>query len=243
MAAPYSAPSNVRPQTQWNVESGYNASFVAPSNYLLKRDIFPQIFSAYDERMLYDFLIHSNKTRKTDNTTFRWFEHDNYFHTHTVESFTGTSGAGNAATYTIEEVDHLASGTLSELKQKDEVLVYTATAVVRGYVTATNKTVVQEHTVTIKPIDDSVNLVGLTANGDQIVVISSGASDGAGMTTATSRLPVDYYGYVQIIDTQKVTDGGEAANVAEVTVDGKPYYYHQMVIDGDYEQRAKIENA
>lgn len=243
MAAPYSAPSNTRPGTQWNVESTYNAAFVAPTNYLLQRDIFPQIFDAYDERNLYDFLIHSNKRKLTKNTTFRWLEHDSYFHTHTIESFSGSAGAGNVATYTLEEVDHLASGTLSEIKVKDVVLVYTATAAVRGYVTATNKGTPTAHTVSVDPIDDTVDLVTLSANGDQIVVISSGASDGAGMTTATSRRPVDYFGYVQIIDTQKKANGGEMANHSEVVVDGKPYYYNQMVIDGDFEQRAKIENA
>ena len=242
MAAPYSSDGNVRPGTQWNVESGYDAAFVAPSTYLLKREIRDQIFEAYDERMLYDFLIHANKKSLTKNTTFRWFEHDSYWHTHTIESFTG-SGAGVAIVVTLEEVDHLVSGTLTQLKQKDIVLVYTATGAKRGYVTATNKTAANAHTVTIDPIDDTFDLGAITANGDQIVCISSAASDGAVMTAATSRLPVDYYNYCQIVDTQKKTDGGEAANHSEVMVDGKPYYYNQMVVDGDYEQRVKLENA
>jgi len=238
-----SSADSPRVGTQWNVESAYNASFVSPTQFLLKRDIRKKIFEAYDERALYDFLIHSGKTMKTANTTFRWFEHDSYFHTHTIESKSGAAGAGNPATFTLEEVDHLQTGTLSEIKVKDVVLVYTQTTVVRGYVTATNKTVADAHTVTVDPVDDTVDLVTLSAAADQIVVISSAASDGAVMTTATSRLPVDYFNYVQIIDTQKVSDGGEAANESEVEVDGKPYYYNQMVVDGDFEQRAKIENA
>ncbi len=247
MAAPYSvAGGNVRPGTQWNVQAGYDANFVAPTTYLLKREIRNQIFQAYDERAIYDFLIHSNKTQKSANTTFRWFEHDAYNHTHTIESFTG-SGAGVPIVATLEEVDHLSSGALtgnlSQIKTKDLVIVYTATAAVRGYVTLTDKTSDTAHIVTIDPLDDAVDLGTLTANGNQIVVYSSAASDGAVMTDATSRLPVPYYGYVQIIDTQKKTDGGEAANESEVLVDGKPYYYNQLVADGDLEQRMKIENA
>ncbi len=248
MAAPYSvAAGNVRPGSAWNVESGYDAAFVSPTQFLLKREIRSKIFEAYDERAIYDFLIHSNRTLVSKNTTFRWMEFDSYNHTHTVESFTGSAGAGNPATYTLEEVDHLSSGALtgnlSQIKVKDLVIVYTATAAVRGYVTATNKVTDTAHTVTVDPLDDAVDLVTLSANGNQIVVYSSAASDGAVMTAATSRLPVDYYGYVQIIDTQKKSDGGEAANQSEVMVDGKPYYYNQLVADGDLEQRMKIENA
>lgn len=246
MAAPFSAPANVRPGTQWNVETGYDAAFVSPTTYLLKREIRSSIFSAYDERALYDFLIHSNRTLDSKNTTFRWMEHDSYNHTHTIESFTG-SGAGVAIVVTLEEVDHLNSGALtgnlSQLKQKDQVIVYTATAAVRGYVTLTNKTSDTAHVVTIKPIDTTFDLGAITANGNQIVVFSSAASDGAVMTAATSRIPVDYYNYLQIIDTQKKMDGGELANQSEVMVDGQPYYGLQMVQDGDMEQRNKIENA
>lgn len=246
MAAPYSAPSNVRPGTAWNVEAGYDASFVAPSTYLMKREIRKKIFEAYDERAIYDFLIHSGRTLVSANTQFNWHEFDSFNHTHTIESFTG-SGAGTPIVATLEEVDHLSSGALtgnlSQLKVKDLVIVYTATAAVRGYVTTTDKTTDTAHIVTIDPLDDTVDLGSLTANGDQIVKYSSAASDGAVMTAATSRLPVPYYGYVQIIDTQKKVDGGEAANQAEVEIDGKPYYYNQIVVDGDLEQRMKIENA
>lgn len=248
MAAPYSAAGgNARPGTQWHVESGYDSAFVAPSSYLLKREIRNKIFQAYDERALYDFLIHSNKTLKSANTTFRWFEWDSYNHTHTVESVTGTSGAGNPAVYKLDNADHLDSGALvgnlSQIKVKDLVIVYTATSAVKGYVIATNKAVLTDHTVTVDPLDDAVNLVALSAATNQIVVYSSAASDGAVMTASTARLPVPYYGYVQIIDTQKTTDGGEAANEAEVMVDGKPYFYNQLISDGDLEQRMKIENA
>lgn len=242
MAAPYS-PTNVRPGTQWNVESSYTASFVSPTNYLLKPEVRNKIFQAYDERALYDFLIHSGRTKVTGNTTYRWLEHDSYFHTHTVESVAGSAGAGNAATFTLEEVDHLATGTLSEIKKKDLVIVYTASGARRGYVTATVKTADTAHTVTVNPVDSAIDLVTEGIAGSTIVVFSSAASDGANMTAPTSRLPVEFYGYVQIIDTQKKTNGGESANVSFVEVDGKPYYYHQLVQDGDMEQRMKFENA
>lgn len=237
--------SSPRAGTQWNVESGYTADFVAPSSYILKPDIRNQIFDAYNEQTLYDFLIHSDKRQVTVNTTFRWHEHDSYFHTHTSSGKSGSAGAGNPVTVTLTTGtgDHLVSGTLSEPKLKDLVLVYTATGVVKGYVTDTDKTNANAHTVEITPADATVDLVTASASGDKITIYSSAASDGALMTTPTSRLPVPYYNYVQIVDTQKYTDGGEAANQSFVTVDGKPYYYNQMVVDGDFEQRAKIENA
>lgn len=235
--------SSPRPGTQWAVASDYTASFVAPANYINMPEVRNRIFDAYNEQMLYDFLIHSNKTVRSKNTTYRWMEHDSFFHTHTVESKSGSAGANNPVTVTLEEVDHLQSGTLSRPKKKDIVLVYTATGAFRGYVTSVDKSVADTHTVTIKPVDSSVDLVTATAAADKITIISSAASDGAGMTDPTSRLPVDFYNYVQIIDTQKKTDAGEAANQSWVEVDGKPYYYNQLVVDGDFEQRAKIENA
>ncbi len=241
MAAPYS-PSNPRPGTQWNVVSDYTGSFVAPSTYLLQPEIRAQIFDAYKENTIYDTLIHSGRTKVSKNTTFRHFEHDSYFHVHTIESFTG-SGAGVAIVVTLEEIDHLQTGTLSEPKVKDLVIVYTATGPVKGYITAVNKASASAHVITIDPINDATDLGTATANGNRIGIYSSAASDGAGMTDATSRLPVDFYNYVQIVDTKKQMDEGEAANESFVTVDGKKYYYHQLIVDGDFEQRMKIDNA
>lgn len=240
--------SSPRPGTKWGVQASYDATFVAPANYINKPEVRNRIFDAYNEQMLYDFLIHSNRHVVSKNTTFRWMEHDSMFHTHTVESKSGSAGAGNPVTITLEEgtggpQDHQASGTLSRPKKKDIVMVYTATGAFRGYVTATNKGTADAHTVTIQPVDATVDLVTATAAADKVTIISSAASDGAGMTLPTSRLPVEFYNYVQIIDTQKETDAGEAANESWVEVDGKPYFYHQLVVDGDFEQRAKIENA
>lgn len=231
-------------QTQWNVVSDYTASFVSPTTYLLKPDIRKQIFDVYEEDQLYDFLIHSGKSAVTGDRTFRWFEHDYITHIHTVESKSGSAGAGNAVTVVLEEADHLQSGTLSQIKKKDLVLVYTAASgVIKGYVTAKSTSSADAHTVTIKPLDATIDLVTATAAADTIGIFSSGASDGAGMTEATSRLPVDFFNYVQIIDTQKKTDGQESARESFVEVDGKPYYYNQLVVDGDLEQRMKINNA
>lgn len=240
--------SSPRPGTKWAVASDYTASFVSPANYINKPEVRNEIFDAYDEQMLYDFLIHSNKTIKSKNTTYRWMEHDSYFHTHTVESKSGSAGANNPVTITLEEgtgapTDHQSSGTLSAPRKKNIVMVYTATGAFRGYVTAVDKSVADAHTVTIKPVDATVDLVTATAAGDKVTVISSAASDGAGMTDPMSRLPVEFFNYVQIVDTQKKTDAGEAANESWVEVDGKPYFYHQLVVDGDFEQRAKLENA
>lgn len=233
-----------RTGTQWNVQSDYTAGFVSPTQYLLDIDVRNQIFDAYQEDLLYDFLIHSGRTKVTKDRTFRWFEHDTIFHIHTVESATGTTGAGNPATITLEEADHLQTGTLSQIKKKDEVLIYTAAlGTVKGYVTAKNTSSASNHTVTVQPIDTSIDLVSNIAASDTIGVFSSAASDGAGMTDATSRLPVAYYNYVQIIDTQKVVDGQESAIQARVEINGKPYYYNQMVVDGDLEQRLKFENT
>ncbi len=228
--------------TEWAVESGYTASFVAPSTYLLKPDIRAKIFDAYQENMLYDTLIHSGRTKVTDNTTYRHFEHDSYFHVHTVKSVSGSTG--NTAVVTLEDdpEDHLQSGALSQIKKKDAVLIFTAAdGVKHAYVTAYNKATPDAHTVTLDPFEN-YDLANLAA-GDRIGIYSSGASDGANMTESTSRLPVDFYNYVQIIDTKKDIDEGEAANKSWVEVNGKPYYYSQQVVDGDFEQRIKIDNA
>lgn len=236
--------SSPRTGTQWDVVSDYTSSFVSPLTYLLKPEVRNKIFDAYREDTLFDLLIHSGRSKVTGNTTFRHFEHDSLFHIHTVESKSGTSGAGNAVVITLEEADHLQTGTLSQIKKKDLVIVYTAASgAIKGYVTDKSTSTADAHTVTIKPIDTSVDLVTATAAADKIGIFSSGASDGAGMTDATSRLPVEFSNYVQIIDTAKKIDGSESANVSFVQVDGKPYYYSQMVVDGDLEQRMKIEGT
>jgi hypothetical protein len=227
-------------QTQWNVQTEYNSTFVAPSQYLLEPEVRKNIFDAYREDTLFDFLVHSNRTEVSKSRTYRWHEHDYMFHIHTVESFTGT-GAGVPIVVTLEEADHLQTGTLSEPKLKDQVIVYTTTGPIQGYVIAVSKGVADAHVVTIDPIDDTVNLGSLTTIADKIAIMSSAASDGAAMTLPTSRLPVDYFNYVQIIDTQKTVDGQESAQQSFVMVDGKPYYYNQMVVDGDLEQRLKID--
>lgn len=231
-------------QTQWDVVSDYTAGFVSPTSYLLKPDVRNQIFDGYREDMLYDFLIHSGKSAVTGDRTFRWLEHDFIYHVHTVESKSGSAGAGNSVTVVLEEADHLQSGTLSQIKIKDEVIVFTAASgAIKGYVTAKVTSSADAHTVTISPLDATIDLVTATAAADTIGIFSSAASDGAGMTDATSRLPVEFYNYVQIIDTAKKTDGQESARQSWVEIEGKPYYYNQLVVDGDLEQRLKMNSV
>lgn len=238
--------SNPRVGQEWSVATDYTQKFLSPTNYILKPEIRAQIFDVYREDTLFDFLIHSGRRKRSGNQVFRHHEFDSILHLHTVESFTGTTGAGNPATITLEEADHLDDSTannLSQIKEKDVVMVYTSTGVIRGYVTDVDKGTPDAHTATIDPIDDTVDLVSAIANGDKVAIMTNAHSDGAGQSDATARRPVNFYNYMEIFDVTKRTDGSESANEAFVVVDGKPYYYNQLVIDGDLEIRLKMEAA
>lgn len=232
-------------QSQWAVEGIYGPGYISPTALLAERDIRKKIFNRYHEDDLFEFLLQSGRKETSANTKFSWFEHDALWHVATVSAKTGTNGDGNAATITLTTGtgDHLSSGSKSLFKDKDIVGVQTAAAgLIKGYVTATDKTTDNAHTVTIQPKDDE-NLVGNVSPSDKVFLITDAAADGTKQPASKSRKPIEFSSYTQIIKNRFKVSGGESANKATVDIKGKPYYYLQGVMDAITEQKMKINYA
>lgn len=227
-----------------SVEGKLVPGYIAPNSVYDKRDIYQKIFNRHREETLFDYLIHSNRRMVTDNTTFNWFEDDFLFSSITVGSKAGTLGAGNPVTITISSVSHQEAGTLSPGKPKDQVIVYTATGNIQGYVTAKNTGTPNAHTLTIYPIDPSVNLVAaVAASGDLIGIMSNGNADGAGMVGSSVRKPLTFSNKTQIIKENYTVFGSEAANKVTFRHKGKEYFTYKGADDADLRHRLKIEYA
>lgn len=220
-----------------SVENSLTGAYLAPNTFLNKRDIRKKIFDKYHEHNLFDFLYHSNRKKKTDNTTFNWWEHTYLFNNAIIASFTG-SGAGNPITITLKAGSYQNGGKLSAPKKGDTVMV----GGLRGWIQSVNKATDNAHTITVKPVNSADNLSAVAAADGLVTIYGDGKADGTGMPSSMLRLPEMYDNDTQILATYFETDGSVAANKAEVTIPGKgDYYYLQGVVDAANMHNLKIE--
>ncbi len=225
-----------------SVEGSLIPGFIAANSVYDQRDIYDKIYDRHREASLFDYLIVSGRTMKTDNTTFNWFEDDFLSSSITIETFTGT-GAGVPIVVTIEEADHQESGTLSPGLQRDHVIVYTATGPVHGYVTAKSTAVDDAHTITIDPIDDTVDLGAAAAVADIIGIVSTSAGDGSGMPDSEIRKPLTLNNTTQIIKTKSELYGSTAADKVTFSHNGKHYFAYKIEADSDMRHRMRVDYA
>lgn len=228
-------------QSEFSTSGGYLQGFIAPGDFLLQKEVRDAIFDTYDEATIFDWLIQSKRAEVSANTEFNWYEQDPIYQVATVESKAGSAGAGNPVTITLEEADHLDSGARSLFSVNDIIEFYTATGNFKAYVTATNKTVADAHTVTAVPVDAAVDLVTAVAAADLISLISNAHADGTDQPESKERKPVRRTATTQIIKSSFKVTASESANRSEVTVQGKPYWYFQGVQDKDLRHRLAID--
>lgn len=227
-------------------ESILNAGYIAPNTFMSKRETRRVIFDRYREDTMFDFLIHSNRTKKSAQTEFGWFEHDYLYTKATISGATG-GGAGAEVQITVtrpaDDGDHqkLAPG-----KKWDLVMIDGK----RGWVQAIDKSNASSGTFvfTVKPVTSTGNFVpsgGLIGDlaGSTIVFFSNAKADGTTQPDSMIRKPNRFYNYTQIFATQFKVNGSASANEVEVEVDGKPYYYLQGIEDAANKHNLDMEYA
>lgn len=227
-------------------ESILSAGYIAPNSFLSKRETRRTIFDRYREDTLFDFLIHSNRTLKSAQTEFGWFEDD---YLYTKATISGATGGGAGANVVITITRPAGDGDHQKLapgKKWDLVLIDGK----RGWVQAVDKSNASTGTFvfTVKPVTSAGNFVpasGLIGDlaGKTIVFFSNGKADGTGQPESMVRKPNRYYNYTQIFATQFAVDGSESANEVEVEVDGKPYFYLKGVEDAANKHNLDMEYA
>lgn len=230
-----------------SVEGYLKEGYLATNTFIHKREIRKEVFPKYNEKNLFDWAIHTNRTVLTDNTRFNWFENSYlYGYGEIASSSASAYTTGTKVTVVLKSASHQDSGTKSPGKKWDEIML-SSTGNPRGWVESKNVDNDGAHSFVIKPVlGASVNITGGAVNAlanKFIMFFSSAKADGTGMPSGQIRKPDLYYNYTQIIPTQFHTNGSESTNKIEYEVKGKPYFYLQGEEDAANKHNLDIQYA
>lgn len=217
-----------------NVTGPVDESFMSLSNYVLKPEIRDKSPERFPTANLFDFAVYTNRIENTGQTEYKWTEEDAIRSEFTIESVAGTSGAGNAATITLEEASHAASGTLSPVQVGDIFIVDNANGRYKFRIQSVNKTTDEAHVVVAQ--EAGVNLVDDLGAADIAGRLSNSFADGTGQPDGVASLPLEFSNYTQIIKTAYAIDGSERANRSWIKVNGQDRYVIKQ------EMRAKADH-
>jgi hypothetical protein len=196
-----------------------------------EREIYPEVLELWDEEAtVLDILEITGRTKKTDAITYNHFENQFKYQAILIAAsgLAGTNGAGNTATVTIASASHTNSGADSFPKVTE--FVKTKSGAV-GYISAKSTAVDSAHTLTIKPIDATTNIVGALAAGDYITMFSNGQAEGSSSPSGR-RYPLDKKSNrIQIFkDKYTITDLQKGSKIT-VKFKGKPYWMYKAQPD------------
>ena len=138
--------------------TNYTSTYIDGEVLLNKRDIYKTIFNRYrEDEGIADMLLNLGKKRVTDNTLFHHFEHDFLINEAVIEAVVDTvpnpapTLPGEPLTVLITNDSHQEGGTKSPLIKGDLVQVLG----IKALVVSVNKSVVEDHEYTIKPVDST----------------------------------------------------------------------------------------
>ncbi|WPZ08772.1 SU10 major capsid protein [Roseivirga spongicola] len=210
-------------QNRHNVVGAVNASFMSLSNALLMPEVLGEAPDRYrGQANLFDFMVWTKRLEKTGQTEYKWTEEDALRNEFTIESVTGASGAGNAATITLEEANHIDSGTKSPVQVGDVFMVDNSNGRYIFRVNSVNKSSASNHTITAQ--ETGVNLVDDLAAADIAGRLTNSFADGEEMPDGIASVPLDFSNYTQIVKTAYRINGSERANKVYRKINGKHYY-------------------
>jgi hypothetical protein len=198
--------------------------YISSVDMLDDREIYPEVLDLWkEEATVLDILEITGRTKKTAVPTYNHFENQMKYQAVQIAAsgVAGTNGAGNTATVTLASGSHTSSGTNSFPKVTE--FVKTKSGVV-GYISAKSTAVDSAHTVTIKPIDASTNIVGALADADYITTFSNGQAEGSNSPDGRRYTLDKKANRIQIFkDKYGITDLQRGSKIS-VKFKGKPYW-------------------
>ena len=221
-----------------------NEGYVSNIDFLHDRDIYKKLFNRYHEDTLLDFFEQTGRELVTINGTFHHFEKDWIFSTITVEgAIAGGASAGADATITIAAADHQFNGTRSPYVVGDVLMIADT---YRVWVKSKDQTTDNAHTITVTPLDSTLQLDGVIAPADIIVNVTNAHSEGSFQPESTVSAPLKFQNNTQIFKNSFSVTGSEAGNKIEIetTVGGgesKMYYMYQGIADLHTKHKLDVE--
>lgn len=198
-------------------------NYVSSVTFLHDREIYHKLYNRYHEETIIDFFEQTGRMKPATETTFHHFEKDYIYQNIKIANVSGTPGAGNDVTITLHSSNHNSGRsfpmvTMLALFKNDAV----------GYVIKKDIGNSTAHTITIRPVDNTIDVVAAASTGDLLSFISNAHAEGSGQPGGLISKPIKFQGHHQIFkQTYRVT-GTEMTNKIEFkTSNGKMYWMYE----------------
>ena len=210
-----------------NSRQVFTEQYMAGEDLLNRPDIWYKVFPFLREEVnMVDFMIQTGRKERTIQSEFNWHEEDILIPIAQIKSSTGTPGAGNKVTVTIEAI---SADFEIPFKKWDTIKI----GAIRGWIEDTTDITVDaggEHVYVVTPVKNTDDIVTATVDTEWIVWYGSAKSDGQNQPASMISKPVPFSGQTQIIPTNYTTNGSAAANESYVqTKSGKWFFYYRGV--------------
>jgi len=197
-----------------------NEQYVSTVDFMHDREIYNKLYNRYHEDDILSFFSETGRYKEATETTFHHFEKDWIYQTITVANVAGTAGSGNDVTVTLSAANHDSGRSFPKIN--DLVLVNNDKV---GLVIDKNINVSTAHTLIIRPVDQSDDLVSAISNGDLLAFYSNAHAEGSSQPEGLISKPLRFEGIHQIFKGHYSVTGSEATNRIEFsTSSGKMYY-------------------
>ena len=205
----------------------FTENYMAGEDLLNRPDIWYKVFPFLREEInMVDFMLQTGRKERTIQSEYNWHEEDILIPIAQIKSSTGTPGAGNAVTVTIEAI---SADFEIPFKKWDTIKIGS----IRGWIGAETDITIDaggEHSYVVTPVKNTDDIVTATVDTEWVVWYGSAKSDGQNQPDSMISKPVPFAGKTQIIATNYTTHGSVAANESWVqTRSGKWFFYYRGV--------------
>ncbi len=200
-----------------------NETYVSSVNFLHDRDIYNKLFDRYDEQSIISFFEETGRTKESHETTFHHFEKDFIYQNILIAAVAGTPGAGNDVQITLDATNHDSGASYP--KVTDLVLFNND---LTGYIIAKDETNPTAHIITVRPVDNTRDIVTASTVGSLLTAYSNSHAEGSGQPQGLITKPLRFSGIHQIFKGHYGVTGTEATNRIEFTTsNGKMYWMYE----------------
>ncbi|KKN63268.1 hypothetical protein LCGC14_0503860 [marine sediment metagenome] len=211
-----------------SVRQVFTEGYMSGETLINRPDIFEEVFPFLaEEKTIVDFMIVSGRKKNTIQSNYYWHEEDALIPVCQIDAVTGSGGAGNPVTITIEAIN-----TDKEVPFKKwdiwRINGY------NGWIEKTADITVSsgdgKHQAIFKPVDNTVDIVSAATVGDWVIWVGAAKADGTAQPPSMFSKPLPFSGQTQIVPTNYTTHGSAAANKAFIkTKSGNEFFYYRGV--------------
>lgn len=203
-------------------------AYVSSVDFLHTRDVYKELFDRYHEDTIIDFFEQTGRKQAAEQTAFQHHEKDYIYQNILIDAVSGTPGAGNDVVITLDITNHDNGDSIPRLNDlvifKDKLT---------GFIFAKNTTVPTAHTISIRPVDQTDDIVTSAVASEIVAIYSNAHPEGSGQPEGLVTKPLLFEGIHQIFKHHYAATGSEATNKIEWVNEetGQPYYMFEAEND------------